>query len=125
MNMTKQEAIENHRKLWSWLADTAEKENRVVEKEEYFCEFKLPFIENDCCCCEYTLQFDTKHDGFFVMCSHCPVMWKSNNRTNEFMCEKGGEYSEWKEALFRKDVPEFIRLARIIANLPEREDTEA
>ena len=34
-DMTKQEAIENHRKMWEWIAEETQKQRRCVSKAEY------------------------------------------------------------------------------------------
>lgn len=33
--MTRKEAIENHRKMWNWIADETVKQQRKVLKSEY------------------------------------------------------------------------------------------
>lgn len=70
--MTKQEAIENHRKLWNWLAYHPDK-----KKQDY------PYFENkirrDCYLCQYvitvrliggmpcTAMTDCMHNGYMSM----------------------------------------------------------
>lgn len=118
--MTKQEAIENHRKLWNWIANTSEKENRCVRKGEYFSCFNLKMIKNDCYCCEYT-----GND-----CCLWPIKWLGTGKTCDLQCIDSSniskdwnksEYGLWENTV---DVQECIRLARIIANLPENPDVE-
>ena len=39
--MTKKEAVENHRKMWRWIAEKTLERKRKVWKYEYFKENKL------------------------------------------------------------------------------------
>lgn len=65
--MTKQEAIENHRKMWLWIAKRILKEQKCgyisTIKNLYFLENNISKVENDCFCCEYG------------DCIECPINW--------------------------------------------------
>lgn len=79
MELTKEQAISEHRKMWNWIADKIEKEKECQEigdlKEEYCIENDF-LLKNDCFCCEYTKN----------NCDNCPIEWKSVLK--EFMCEQ-------------------------------------
>ena len=102
MNLTKTEAIENHRKMWRWLAEETEKRERKVEKKKYFEEHGIEDTPaNMCYCCEYARRSLSE-------CGHCPIDWP-----------RGGcscwLYSLWCGAT---DYHEAAELARQIAELP-------
>ena len=104
MNFTREQAIELHRKMWNWIADETEKQKRKVYKDEYFYKIGIENApKNMCHCCE----FNNKNPiNCLIKSSICSykypyyAYWITCNSKN------------WKEA---------ARLARIMANLPERE----
>ena len=106
--MTKQEALENHRKLWNWIADKTMERKRRVEKFEYFEENGIDMILNGCYCCKYDSQFNN-------LCDHCPIDWGNDNND---CCYKNSPYNKWS---FEYDYLKAAQYAREIANLPERE----
>lgn len=119
MELTREEAISEHRKMWNWIADEIEKEKRYqyIEglKKEY-CDREGYYIRNNCFCCEYTY---TKY-----ICDYCPIEWKSE--VEDFMCIQKYEEDD-DEGLYalccnERDWEEQAKLARQIANLPERQD---
>jgi hypothetical protein len=128
-------AIKEHRKMWNWIADTAEKEHRFVTKEEYLMTFGYEnyCIAYRCFCCEYNDSFSD------IGCNHCPLIWYEGQKER---IKKGLHYtyclnhsSPYRvyDSIFVTDVvigeeidiKLFIEAAREIANLPEvREDDE-
>lgn len=108
MKLTKKLAVALHRRLWHWIADETEKQQRVVEKQEYPL-FKRRLILNRCWCCEYA-----RSD-----CEKCPIIW--HIKKDKCQCELA-QYAEWADAVDAKDWREAARLARIIADLPERKE---
>lgn len=120
MKLTREEAILWHRKMWNWIADRIEEEKRdqYIEglKEEYCDREGFDDIENYCFCCEYT---KTR-----CICDYCPIEWESE--VEDFMCLD--RYEEYDcEGLYllcrnESDWREKAKLARQIANLPERQD---
>ena len=127
--MTKQEAVENHRKMWNWIANQIEKDEElkdVIDLKQKYCEIYNHYLLHNCFCCEYCNSF------FYLDCSKCPVEWPST--ASNFMCEFKDIESEkndgcdglWIECANMLDEPEYYtweeqaELARQIANLPER-----
>ena len=116
MELTREEAVSEHRKMWNWIADRIEEEKEYQDinylKKEY-CDIKGFHCEtNNCFCCEYTN----------INCSLCPIEWGSE--VENLMCLD--QYKEYdNEGLYllccdEKDREEQAKLARQIANLPER-----
>lgn len=106
MNLTREQAIAGHRKMWNWIADETNRLKRKVEKSEYFNAMGIDDIpDNRCYCCEFVIrnQFRCKYD--------CIIDWGEGI---------GCVDSYYKEWLCADDWKEAARIARIIANLPER-----
>ena len=109
LNLTKQQTIAEHRKMWRWIADETKKRGRRVLKDEYFEAMNIPsenIPQAKCYCCEYD-------DGH---CSKCPIEWDGDFG----MCcnsDEQGLFEQW----FRTTDPEKSEwLARKIEELPER-----
>ena len=125
MQLTREEAIANHRKMWNWIADETERRKVPVLKHEYFNFVGLAHIHNSCFCCEYT-----RNKAYKVDCSFCPIDFDS--KASFYMCERKyfafdykGIYALWVDKVSEKenfDWQNAAKLAREIANLPERGD---
>ena len=118
MNLTFDEAIENHRKMWHWIADETEKRNRIVEKYEYFEENNLDECRCECYCCEYAF-----HACKYVTeaCLSCPIKWEKQSVF--IRCHKDGTpYDKWKLCKDFEDWKSAAKYAREIANLPARDE---
>lgn len=112
--LTREQALENHRRLWRHIADKTRTEKRCVSKKEAIEDiWGNVWVANECWCCEYDDQFDSD------FCTHCPVMW-DNEKDNGFWCNDS-EFGEWCSARTADDWEEAAEIAEKIANLPERE----
>lgn len=110
MELTKKEALESHRKMWTWIANEIKEEKYVVNiillKKRYL-GFSASHIVNYCFLCDYD-------DRFYGDCKHCPV-----DTNFDFYDCLGGLYEMCFNA---RTYEEQYELALEIANLPERED---
>lgn len=120
--MEKDEAVRKHREMWNAIADKIESGKHVVDiyKEKYRIAGKG--ILNKCFCCEFAR---TEHD--VPNCDICPMIWPGDSR--DFMCkDASNEHND--DGLYRKcvdsvrDWKKQAQLARQIASLPERRETE-
>lgn len=104
--MTKQEAIEKHRKMWNWLAD-----NPGKSKSDYLEIYEpIVWLLNDCYLCEYA------NDN----CDDCPLQWPHNECSTH---EQNGLFDEWiKEMVCYEDYVRAAEIAKQIAQLPEKEE---
>ena len=71
MKLTKQQAIEGHRKMWNWIADEIEKRKhtcRIFNLKMIYCHENVLNLQNDCFCCEYTDSIDNT-------CDSCILDW--------------------------------------------------
>lgn len=108
MKLTREQAISEHRKMWNWIADETDRLKRRVEKEEYFREMGILDIPHmECYCCEF--------ERYNPNCceEHCIIDWgKGIGCADSY-------YIKW---IFIDGWQQSARLARIIANLPERKE---
>ena len=132
MKLTKEQAIEEHRKMWNWIADQYEEgctADVYALKEEYMQKGELEgHILHNCFCCEYATQsIEAEGESRFLKCSKCPVIWGTEMFDILFPCEHyNSKYQLLKSESCKLDKLNVnselcVRLAREIANLPERE----
>lgn len=106
--MTKKEAVENHRKMWRWIAEETLKRQRKVFKDEYLY-LAYEDITNECFCCEYVSQFTNE------ACAICPITWPNGR------C--GGANGLYAKFIHAESLKQRAELAYIISELPERKTT--
>ena len=132
--LTKQQAVEEHRKMWRWIAEETEKQKRIVYKWDYL-KFYDEYIDlaNECFCCEYTYQHHRAECekcpiDWDVECEKCPIDWDSE--CDEYMCQNKTDFEDdnlytlWNRACGAENWKEAAKLARQIAELPESEEEE-
>lgn len=123
--LSKEEAIRMHCKMWNWIADETKKQRVIIDKSEYFEAHGIPESERPlhyCYCCEYVYQetgevpdADRKTaEELPEGCTDiCPIDWGANV---DCMTD-GSAFMQWCDTI----EPEArAKLARIIAELPER-----
>ena len=123
MELTREQAIAEHRKMWNWIADETERRGEKAEKIWYFIAHEfVGEVKNFCFCCEYCWQNSDRTPK----CERCPIDWGGSRKT--FQCcfkhndsSYDGLYGLWSKALYP---PKAAELARQIANLPESEAAE-
>lgn len=133
LGLSKQKAMEEHRKMWNWIADQYRNgRNDCVAslKDEYInchTDYSADEIQNVCFCCQYAKE-QLQKDGYFYMCDCCPIDWDSE--VEDYMCidryemdDSEGLYGELQYLSNRgsHDYEAMAELAEKIANLPERE----
>lgn len=114
MKLTKQQAIEGHRKMWNWIADEIESRKNVCvihALKAFYCNANHLFLRHNCFCCEYSINGN-------YSCDKCPVDWIKTKYCTDV------EMSLYEAILFTEQWKEQADLARQIANLPEKEDVE-
>lgn len=110
MNLTREQAIAEHRKMWNWIADEIDKIKAPCDIHDLKCEYlknsEFKYVLRGCFLCAYS---DMKGG-----CIACPLMPDVNNP----WC-LGGLF---RNCVYSEDWQEQAALARQIANLPERTD---
>lgn len=130
MELTKEKAIEEHRKMWNWIAnellkpETQTHNLSVYDLKTKYCNKHGVNILHNCWCCEYDYQFadDT--------CMNCPLIWGTESELEDYFCE--GDMDKTIEGLWsiadehsnHGEYEGASKLARQIANLLEKESEE-
>ena len=116
MELTREEAVSRHRKMWRWIAEETEKRKRIVVKLEYFMAMKtkkkdIPF--NMCYCCEYA-----RLDEISCNCELCPILWDG---IDNHCCKNGSSFRSWGDTCNWQVA---AKAAKAIAELPERKENK-
>ena len=136
--LTREEAIRRHRLMWNWIADETEKTGEPISKGDAFKHFGWATREASCSCwcCEWVYQnSDFDRVSPKAPCSYCPLDWSNGEKKIlEADCCKiktcdghtgHGLFRQWANMTsYEKDPTEASRLARIIANLPEKKEVK-
>lgn len=139
--LTREEAICRHRLTWNWIADEAEKTGEPIDKSDAFKHFGWDGskVLSSCWCCEWAhweRNLDLYKDNFFKsLCFYCPLDWSNGEKEIlEATCStitsndghtKDGLYDQWCfETSLPGDPIKASKIARIIANLPEKKEVK-
>lgn len=122
--LTKEQAIAEHRKMWRWIAVETLKREKMVYKEDYLEKyFPDEDICYDCFCCEYGKQKTNSEED--IRCNFCPLDWGSDCSTTQCIDKSypadDNLFILWE---FTSDWKFAAKLAKQIAELPERKDVE-
>lgn len=124
---TKNQTLQEHKRMWNWIAHQYAKGRRVCvyELKEEYCKFNGFELTNHCFCCDYALRRTEDYDN---MCGHCPVLWDNEEHLENWYCEDGyGEHEGLYSQIYDVttaiviDVDEAYKLACEIANLPKHD----
>lgn len=132
MQLTKEQAIIEHRKMWNWIADQYKNRciNYIYDVEQKYIDectnYSSDEIESNSFCCEFSNQNDVSHS-----CDSCPLAW--GNVAGYAYCLESYEINEDGDGrgLYAKvadetwdsseiDFDKVYKLCKQIANLPER-----
>ena len=136
MNLTREQAIAEHRKMWLWISRQIMKDYVANEKVRTIYSYKCDYlncnfpnekVKSKCFCCEYAAQ----HSGSCY--KDCPLYWNDRN-TILTCCESLGYYDvinkipfsylTGQDEYYRISNEEAKRMARMaykIAMLPVKE----
>lgn len=136
MELTKERAIEEHRKMWNWIADQYEKRSREDIgnlKRMYLCENNMIGIYGGCFLCNYAGNNDSSFGNYAFNCDQCLLEWpvpEDSNIEDGYCVDKynlndnyglyGMLEEGYSESGNRLVFKEKENIARQIANLPER-----
>lgn len=127
MELTREQAIKEHRKMWNWLAEHPEKPKWDYFKIHYE---QFSHINNDCFLCEYDHQNEGGYCG-----EECIIDWGDTGGCMGTTSDLGlykvyyeltslfyniNKNSEWSKDITKELRPIISRTARTIAELPER-----
>lgn len=115
--LTREQAIAEFRKMWSWIAEETLKQRRIVQKHEYFNAnpSKEKPKNSMCYLCDYAIHMTLKHGG--RTCCHCPIDW------GQLSCMGGlvefTVYTNWEQCA-TDNWEDAARYAKQISELPEK-----
>lgn len=115
MNLTREQAVAEFRKMWRWIAQKTLMCERKVEKKEYFIENDLKFVNSYCYLCEYSCSQKKHIFKFESGCAFCPII-RAKERIICNCCN--GLYYLWEK---ETDYKKCAKLAKQISELPESE----
>lgn len=138
MELTKKQAIEEHRKMWNWIAEQIKIKplKKLFSLPNYdwvalISDLKYHYLyyvkkqvfdglDNNCFCCEYARNKSNYAYYNTDICRHCPIVWSGSDKT----CK--GVFGEYRELILLNEYSDennekAYKLALKIANLPERE----
>ena len=117
MKLTLNETIENHKKMWNWIADETERVRYKITKKDYMDEFIDSYSdipEAFCYACHYAHHWSK---GSRACRDNCPFVWeRTHGPANEIKCHKS-IFGDWVDT-DPCDWERAAKLARQIANLP-------
>ena len=134
LGLSKQKAMEEHRKMWNWIADqyrNGRNDSVVNLKQEYIsCYTCYSAVNNLCFCCEYAKQRCKESGDIYNMCNYCPVEWKSDvpifqcidKIIDDDQCGLYGKMLYYSESSIPTEKRLLAEIAEEIANLPESEE---
>lgn len=117
--MTKDEAIQEHRKMWQWMGNTALMQKRIVTKKEYMETHNIDNdLEGHCFCCEYCSQQGCR------CTNNCILAWGSkvcveSNIFRDYMNFTTGD--ERRRARLNEHYKKFAHICECIATIPEND----
>ena len=112
--LTREQAIAEHRKMWNWIADNLESmKMSVYTLKQMYCNENEWNLLNNCFLCNYCDQ----------ICEKCPLYWGEEVESSTTFCEPVDSkvYISWIKAdrlSTQGDYKEAAKLSRKIANLP-------
>lgn len=97
LNLTLEQTIEEHRKMWNWIADESVKQGKFLSKHDYLYANEKDIISpvNKCFLCDYLLNTYT------MKCEGCIANWRGEQ--GPFSCESiGSPYHIYKNDYCRR-----------------------
>lgn len=131
LNLSRRETIEEHRKMWNWIAEHCDNKTSkdVGQLKMEYAEQNNFDLLNNCFCCEYSKQANGNDE--VGMCVHCPLDWGCPAHDGMYYCEDTDDDFNgdglWAKARDLSDAGNFKeakKLALIIANLKVSESKE-
>lgn len=112
--LTKEPAVELHRKMWRYLVETEDKYNcpsldRDYVKKQWLYLNGFDLVKNDCFLCEYVKQ----HCG--GKCSECPIDWGVDKNGGSRSCKMVPKFTPPESLLRLSSLPIELELEYKIA----------
>lgn len=110
------ECLENHQKMWSWIAKESEMRDSCVVAHDAFYHFGWDpdNVYSSCWACQAAISSWGRTSSGGPQCSDCLLVWPSGHCLPVSM--------ELRRAKDVNDVKSYVRIAKQIASLPMREE---
>ena len=119
----KKYCIENHRKMWRWIAEESLKRKRCVSKREAILHFEWDEnLKCECWCCEYVNKNVNYNPTYGHCINYCPIKFDGNRNIRGVCLGRDSSFTLWKIARDSGNYKLAAVAARRIAELPERDD---
>lgn len=121
MELTREQAITEHRKMWRWIAEQYENGKDIDPyhlKKIYFLKNGYDdssLVRSRCFLCEYVKEL-------YGRCNNCPLIWGTIGDCMGTSDEHRGLYRQLTDCYLNPgDMKKCAKLARKIAELPEKQ----
>ena len=119
MKLNREQAINEFRRMWAWIALETYGCKQKISKEDYLETFGYVNIACDCFLCEYALTHMKNENE--NQCKYCPIAF-TNEYGREVECMKGGTaFESWYNSITWQDAAKY---AWEIANLEEKSEVK-
>lgn len=124
MKLTREQVIAEHRKMWKWIAEQYENGKGAnylqayILKEKYLLANKYYDLYSSshlCFLCDYVHALGKRR-----ICNECPLDWGATQSCMGTL-EEAGLYKQLRNCHCNKDYEKCAKLARQIAELPEKQ----
>mgnify|MGYP003310922171 CR=1 FL=1 len=115
MELTREQAINEFRRMWAWIALETYGCRMKMHKEDYMETFSYENITCRCFLCEYVKQQQKAVYG--LECKYCPISFRNGYDKEVHCSEYGTAFTNWGESLTWQDAAKY---AWEIANLEEK-----
>ena len=113
---TLEEYINEHRKMWTWIAEETLRQKKKVSKYDYLSKYNIyNILDGNCWMCEYAYK-KTKGN-----CDNCPLQWLDIDGIEiSYCCES--PCSLFRAWIKEDDYQKAYELAYKIANLKVKKE---
>lgn len=110
------ECLENHQKMWSWIAKGSEMRDSCVAVRDAFCHFgwNPNSVFSACWACQAAICSWGRTSSGGPQCSHCLLDWPNNHCQPLIL--------RLRKAKDTNDIEAYAKIAKQIASLPMREE---
>ena len=120
MELTREQAINEFRRMWAWIAMETYGCRQKAQKTDYLETFGFEYIGGDCFLCEYDWR---KRKIGETECKHCPIEFIDEGGNVSVCGRPGTAYSRWLNTPWWA-WKRAVEYAWEIANLEEKSTAE-
>lgn len=118
MELTREQAINEFRRMWAWIAVETYGCRMKMHKEDYMETFGYGGIACECFLCEYGVNRQKDDES---ICEYCPITFLDDHGRECECSVDGTAFMNWNDALTWQDAAKY---AWEIANLEEKSEVK-